>query len=151
VKRLLPALFLLSCNQHVDELEALDAAQDKQLAEKMAIVNNLSEFRRASERLEAELKQVAAELDAGVPAVPAAVADDSPGVGPMPLPPVSLFEGDHAKKLRQHIDDTRRSIAELDKVIGEAKGINRRNSELYRQLELLNDLRRGRKQTPPAP
>jgi DNA repair exonuclease SbcCD ATPase subunit len=154
VKRPLPALFLLSllsCNQHVAELEALDVALDQQLAEKMAIANNLGEFRRASERLEAELKEAAAELDGGVPAVPATVADETPIVGPTPLPPVSTFESESTKTLRRRIEEKRRRIAELDKVIGEAKSINRRNSELYRQLELLNELRRGRKQTPPAP
>jgi hypothetical protein len=152
VKRLLPVLFLLACNPHLADLEALDVALDKQLAEKMAIANNLNEYRRASDRLERELAEAAAVLDAGLPSpLPVADNDETAAVGPTPLPPSSAFEGERSQKLRMRIEETRRRIAELDKVIGVAKGINRRNAELYRQLELLNELRRGRPPSAPAP
>jgi hypothetical protein len=151
VKRLLPVLLLLACNPHLPELEALDVALDKQLAEKKAIADNLNEFRRETDRLERELELASAELDAGLPSPLPAAADETGSVGPMPLPPLSMFEGESSRKLRARIDETRHRIAELDKVIGEVKGINRRNAELYRQLELLNELRRAKKQTAPAP
>src|SRR6267154_4906926 len=45
---------------------------------------------------------------------------------------------------QQRIDDTRRRIAELEKVIGEVNNINKRRKEVEEKLTILDKLRKGR-------
>ena len=47
-------------------------------------------------------------------------------------------------KAQQHVDETKRRIAELDKTIGEVKNINQHRKEVNDKLEVLNKLRKGR-------
>jgi type IV pilus assembly protein PilN len=47
-------------------------------------------------------------------------------------------------KNQQRIDDTKRRIAELDKVIGEVKNINTHRKDVKDKLEVLSKLRKGR-------
>lgn len=47
-------------------------------------------------------------------------------------------------KAQQRIDETKKRIAELDRVIGEVNNINKRRKEVEEKLAILNKLRKGR-------
>ena len=53
------------------------------------------------------------------------------------MPKESPFEGSNGQRRRQQIEDTRRRIAELDKVIGEVERINQRVRVMKAQLKRL--------------
>jgi hypothetical protein len=147
MRRLALALLLCGCNANVDKLEAINSALERQLAEKMAIANNLNEFRREMDRLDAQLAKAMSGLDGGMPELPKRSPAEMDAPATWVLPEESPLEGSRAKALRQRIHDTQSRIAQLDKVIGEVRNIGARRRDVQDRLDALKALRHER----PAP
>lgn len=142
---LVACVALGGCRVHEAELDAVQAAVDRQLQEKKDLAESLDERRREMNRLEQRLADALAALpegaDAGVGEASTRPAAKAPTLPAMPEP--SWFEGSDGARKREHITDARRRIAELEREISEGNSIERRQRQVEDQLKRIDALRKA--------
>ncbi|MFT3708625.1 MAG: hypothetical protein QM817_13320 [Archangium sp.] len=122
------------------------AILDAQLADQQARADNLNEFRKELDQLEAQVAEgliAVPEAEAEVKALRAKAAPSVPIKAAFPtLPPEGSFEGAEGQRLRRTIADTEARIAQLDKVLGELRTLDSRRELLKQELQLI-EAKRG--------
>lgn len=148
-------LALAGCRVNEDELRVVQQALTTRLAQRQELAQRLNERRREMDALEKRLAQALTEFgsipEAAVsPYTEVQQAEPIAALPPMPtLPDVSWFEGSRSTRQRAEIDETRRRIFELEKVLDEVARINRRKKRVEQKLQTLDGLRETREQSSP--
>lgn len=120
---------------HEEELRAIQAQLDRQLAQHREIAETLNVRRQQLDALEDQLHAAGeAPLEVSAPIAPGAVAS-------VKLPAPSWLEGHAAQAMRRRIEDTQRRILELEKVVEEVNRVEVRKREAELKLRVLNDKR----------
>jgi hypothetical protein len=134
LKGALVMLVLVSC-AHRDELAAIEAVVDADLAYKKDIADHLADRRREMDALDERLRALLdghplPQGDAGVHSPPLTVTALT-----VTLPPASIFEGPEQKKARARIEEKIRRAHQLEILLGEVNAIDARRAEIEEKLK----------------
>lgn len=138
---LLLVLMLSGCGRN-DELRLRLADEERQLALKMAIADQLNEHRKALDNAQQDLAKALAQAPedkAAVEALEELPFTPSARSTFPPLPHESLFGGSERARLRRQLQDVEARIAQLAKVIEEDERLDARRRHVKRQLEFLRE------------